>query len=393
MEGSVQSDGSRIRVNAQLVDAETGAHLWAERFDKPLADFFDMQDEIVARVARTLDEKLIAVEVRRAKRNRSANPDALDRFYSGWAAFNRGHNYDNLTEAEQLFEQALTLEPDNVDALAGLAMAKYAMAVIYATEDRAAYFKAAEATATKALALSPDHARAHAALAYIYMSTNRPVLGIAEAQRALSLDQSLAPCHAAIGLGKTTLGRAEETEGHILQALRLSPRDSFVSAWCMIAGMAKLFLGRDEEAVDWLFRAVEANKTYPQAHLTLAAALAHQGRIVEARAAAAAGLALAPTFTIRRFTDVLSNNPTYLAQRERLYEGMRIAGVPQGEPQSAWPQGSAHKDGAAPSDNVRSPVDSSRSQEATAPAKSQSKGFRDRLVRTPRRRRQGTRRG
>jgi TolB-like protein len=336
MEGSVQSAAGRIRVSAQLVDAETGAHLWAERFDKPLANLFDTQDEITARLARTLDEKLIAEEARRAERLRSANPDALDLFFRGSAAFNRGVNHDNLTEAERCFGQALTLDPDNVDALVGLAVAKYAFAAIYATEQRTAYLQAAEAAAIKALALSPGLARAHMALAYIYITTNRPPLGIAEAERALSLDQNLAPCHAAIGWGKVMLGRAEETEGHIIEALRLSPRDSFVFVWCTMAGTAKLVLGRHDEAVAWLSRAIEANKTYPTAHLTLAAALAQQGKIAEARTAAAAGMVLAPTFTIRRFRGgVLSDNPTYLGQRECLYEGLRLAGVPEGEPQEA----------------------------------------------------------
>ena len=205
MEGSVQSAAGRIRVNAQLIDAETGAHLWAERFDKPLANLFDTQDEITARLARTLD-----------------------------------------------------------------------------------------------------------------------------------VDQNLAPCYAAVGWGKVMFGRAEETEGHIIEALRLSPRDSFVFVWCTMAGTAKLVLGRHDEAVTWLCRAIEANKTYPTAHLTLAAALAQQGKIAEARAAAAAGMVLAPTFTIRRFRGgVLSDNPTYLGQRECLYKGLRLAGVPEGEPQEA----------------------------------------------------------
>jgi TolB-like protein len=332
MEGSVQIAEGRIRVNAQLIDAGTGAHLWAERFDKPRAEIFGMQDEIVARLARTLDEKLITVEARRSEQSRSANPDALDLFLRGWAAFNRGHNCDNLAEAERFFSQALALDPENVDVLAGLAMAKYAFAAIYATDERAAYFAAAESAAIKALTLSPDHARAHAALAYVYISTNRAKLGIAEAARALALDQNLAPCRAAIGWGKMMLGHAEEVEAHILDALRLSPRDSFAYVWCTMAGAAMLAQGRDDEAAGWLHRAIEASQTYPMAHLTLAATLALQGKISEARVAAAAGLALAPTFTIRRFRTRVLTNPTYLAQRQRLYDGLRLAGVPEGEP-------------------------------------------------------------
>ena len=163
------------------------------------------------------------------------------------------------------------------------------------------------------------------------MNTNRATEGIAECERALVLDRNLTGAHAAIGNAKYFIGRAEETEAHIKEALRLSPRDT--GAQCMDGGgghRQACSLPR-EEAITWLRRAIEANRNYPMAHLWLAAALAHLGRLTEARAAAQAGLALHPSFTIARLrAGASSDNPIYLAQRERLLDGMRKAGVPEG---------------------------------------------------------------
>jgi tetratricopeptide (TPR) repeat protein len=146
------------------------------------------------------------------------------------------------------------------------------------------------------------------------------------------LDRNLAAAHSVIGLAKHFMGRAEETESHILEALRLSPRDTSACGWMTVAGGAKLYLGRDEEAVAWLRRAIETNRNTSVANFFLAAALAQLGQFAKARAATKAGLVLDPTFTIRRFrAGASSDNPTYLAQRERVYDGMRKARVSEGE--------------------------------------------------------------
>jgi tetratricopeptide (TPR) repeat protein len=199
------------------------------------------------------------------------------------------------------------------------------------TTDRAARLAAAEAAATKALFLAPDHAFAHLALGAVYMFSNRAAQGIAECEHALALNRSLSVAHATIGLGKFALGRAEETEGHILEALRLSPRDVLAYHWMFLAGCAKLQLGSDEEAVAWERRSIDANRNLPLAHFYLAAALIHLGRFDEARASVQAGMALDPNFTVRRWCSVkISDNPTFMAQRQRIEDGMRNAGVPEG---------------------------------------------------------------
>jgi len=127
------------------------------------------------------------------------------------------------------------------------------------------------------------------------------------------------------------MGRAAETEGHIREAFRLSPRDIFSYSWMQIVGWSKFQLGAYAEAVGWLRRSIEANRNYPLAHFQLAGALALLGSLDEARTAALAGLALNPNYTIRRQRDTkFSDNPAYLAARERHFEGLRLAGVPEG---------------------------------------------------------------
>ena len=176
----------------------------------------------------------------------------------------------------------------------------------------------------------PEHAWAHLSLGLVQIQTKRAVQGIAACERALAIDRNLAPAHAMIGLAKYRIGNSEETEAHVEEALRLSPRDSFVAAWMSIAGDAKLFLGKDEEAVARLSRAIALNRNNPYTYFLLAAALAHLDRMGEARDAVQAGLALNPNFTMRRYlAGAASDHPTFLAQRERTVAGLRKAGVPE----------------------------------------------------------------
>jgi tetratricopeptide (TPR) repeat protein len=164
----------------------------------------------------------------------------------------------------------------------------------------------------------------------VQIYSNRATQGIAECERALTLDRNLAAAHGEIGLAKYFIGRSEETESHVREAFRLSPRDTNAYAWLTHAGFAKLALGADEEAAAQFCRAIETNRNFALAHFGLATSLAPLSRLDKARSAAQAGLALDPTFTIRRFRlGASSDNPTYLARRERLYEGMRMAGVPE----------------------------------------------------------------
>jgi TolB-like protein/class 3 adenylate cyclase len=330
LEGSVQRSGNRMRVNVQLIDAETVNHLWAERFDKPLADLFDMQDEIVARLAGALNVQLVAAEARRAEQG--PTPDSLDLYFQGAAWFYKGLTPHNMVQARSYFDRALIADPDNVDALIGLAGAEAIEGVNSFATDPVASFAAAEAKLTKALSSVPDHAVGHMWLGLVYIWTKRAAEGIAKCEHALALDRNLARAEGAIGFGKINIGRAEETEAHIAEALRLSPRDTTAFVWMTHVGLAKNLLGSWEQAVAWCRRAIEANPNYPRAYFQLALALAQLGRLDEAHSSVNAGIAINPSFTVSRARvdwTALSDNPTYLAQLEPIFEGMRKAGVPE----------------------------------------------------------------
>jgi TolB-like protein/class 3 adenylate cyclase/tetratricopeptide (TPR) repeat protein len=329
LEGSVQRSGNRLRINVQLVDAETGTHLWAERFDKPIADLFDVQDEIVSRLANTLNAELIEVEARRSER--SLHPNSMDLYFQGRASWNKAVTPETMARARGFFERALALDPGNIEAMVGLATIDLIVGTSSMTDDRAPYLASAETTVVKALSYEPNHAFAHLVLGFVQISTNRAVQGMAECARALALDRNLAGAHAIIGLAKIVMGRGAETEAHINEAFRLSPRDIFAFHWLMVVGLAKLHLEADAEAVDWFRRSIETNRNHPLTHFAHAAALALRGSLDQARAAAKAGLALDPSFTIRRFRGSASgDNPTYLTKRERILQGMRMAGIPEG---------------------------------------------------------------
>lgn len=328
LEGSVQRGGNRLRVNVQLIDAESGNHLWAERFDKPVADLFDMQDEIVSRLANTLNAQLVAAEARRAEG--TVHPDAMDLYFQGRACLNKGSNPETNSQARTFFKRSLELDSNNVEALVGSAIVDLDSAVSSFTNDHSERLGAAEIAVNKALSLAPNHPLAHDVRSYVYLYSNRLAQTIAECERVFELDANLADAHASIGMAKYFMGRGAETEAHVQEALRRSPRDTNAHRWLMVVGISKLWLGADAEAVAWLRRSIEANRNYSLAHFYLAAALGHLGEPGEASAAARSGLELHPNFTINRFrASAACNHPAYLAGRERTYEGMRMAGVPE----------------------------------------------------------------
>jgi TolB-like protein/class 3 adenylate cyclase/Tfp pilus assembly protein PilF len=327
LEGSIQRGGNRMRINVQLIDAITGNHLWADRFDKPMADLFDMQDEIVSQLANQLRPELLAAEAKRAET--VADPDSVDLYFQGVQWFNKA-GPDNIERARGYFERAVALDPTNIDALVGAARADVLVGAIYTTEHRAERLADAEKLLIKGISIAPRNYWAHMWLGFVQIQTNRASRAIGELEQALSLNRNLGAAHAWMGQAKITMGRAEEAEAHVDQAFRLSPSDAVAFMWTHVRGLAKLHLGADEEAVAYFRRSVDASRNYPLSHFYMAAGLAHLGRLDEAQAEVKAGLSLAPNYSIARFLSMAeSDNPIYLKQRERILEGLRKAGVPE----------------------------------------------------------------
>jgi TolB-like protein len=332
LEGSVQRGGNRLRVNVQLIDADTGNHLWAERFDKPVADLFDVQDEIISRLANALDAELIAAEARRAEN--MPHPDAIDLVFQGKDWFNKGTTPGHMTQARRFFENAIALDPENVEAMVGTMRVDAMLGSGHMSADWSARLAAAETTSAHVLSIAPNHAIAHGYLGFVQMHTKRVSLGIAECEHALALDRNFAFAHSFIGFAKFLIGRASETELHIKEAFRLSPRDTFAFTWMLWLGLAKLQLNADTEGIAWLRKSLEANRNFSVGHFILAGALVRIAELEQAQATVQAGLALDPSFTVRRLIDNVHSrglsDPAYLAGVERIAGGMRLAGVPEG---------------------------------------------------------------
>jgi TolB-like protein/DNA-binding SARP family transcriptional activator len=330
LEGSVQSRTDSLRVNAQLIDAETGAHLWAERFDKPWANLFDMQDEIVARLARTMDVQLVAVEARRLEREEPKDLDSVDLALRGHAVFYHNVSVAGAREARGLFEQALRIDGMNVDVLLGLVETNMLEVNAYMSPARAEQIRVAEAAMSKASELAPRTARLHFTRAGLLVAKRTPEQALREIELAMSLDRDLPYVHMGAGWVRIYLGRAEETASHIATAMRLSPRDRMLGSWYQMLGSADLLLGKLDEAVDHLQKAVEIAPNLEIPYFYLAAALALQGHRPEAARICEAGRRLAPIFRIGKCrAEAQSDNPIFLAQRERVYEGLGKAGLPE----------------------------------------------------------------
>ena len=224
----------------------------------------------------------------------------MDLYFQGLAWFNKGRTPDNVAQARGFFDRALTADPDNVDALDWIGARGRGRGRKFLCDRSHGGLRGGRSEVDQSLVVGPGPCAWPYVLGTCRHIHQARCEGIAECEHALALDRNLANAHAIIGLGKIFIGRAEETEAHIAEALRLSPRDTMAYIWMTNAGIAKNHLGSWEQAVAWFRRAIEANRNYPPAHFELAAALAQLGRLDEARSAVKAGLALNPTFTISR---------------------------------------------------------------------------------------------
>jgi TolB-like protein/Tfp pilus assembly protein PilF len=331
LEGSVQAVGNRTRLNAQLVDAESGAHLWAERFDKEQTNPLDLQDEITSRLSRTIHVELIAAESRRVARERPDDLDAIDHTLRGWAALNQHLSLEVAREARRFFEAALRLDPDNVSALVGVASAHMWEVNMYISDDRVGQIRAAEAAATKALNLAPNSAQAHLTYGIVLYAMRGADRALREFEFAIRLDGKLAAAHAYLGLMKVFLGRPGEAHLHVAEAMRLSPRDPLLFLWHFYIGVADIHRGRVVQPLESLRRSVEINPHWGLSQFVLAGALGLAGLLAEAEEVCAVARRLAPKFTIAKFrAEAVSDNSVYLAAREHFCEGLRLAGVPEG---------------------------------------------------------------
>ena len=329
LEGSVRRAGQRVRVNAQLIDAETGGHLWADRLDREVTDLFALQDALTIELAGVLGVELIEAESRRLKLK--LNPQAFDLEMQARAIWNRGWSRENFNAANRLYEQALALDPNSVAAMTSLATGLAISVVSLWTEAREADLRRAETLATRAVALDSHDASCHYAIGFVRRMQSRFDEAIGELEAAIQLNPNMHLAYNTLGITKVLAGHAEEALSHFADAIRLSPRDPLLFVGYFGVGWTRFLLGHDDQAIEVLRKSTALNPGYPPANLFLTAAYAMQGRVEEARAALAVYLRSNPavnTIALLR-ANAQSTHPIYLTQRDRLYEGMRRAGMPE----------------------------------------------------------------
>jgi TolB-like protein len=333
LEGSAQQSGRRVRVSAQLVDADTGAHLWADRFDSDQADLFQMQDEIVTRLARALEIELAAVEAAHISSTRSENLDAEEMALRGEAIFLAYGVYRDEAEAGfDLCERALEIDPNNVRALSIIAE-KFATRVSSLQSiDREADIRRAHELATRALATDPNSYHAHQAMARVMLAEKRPQEAIVAAERSLSLNPGFIPAYRNLCVATTYLGNPQKTVEYADKAMRLSPSDPYLAFFHLFKAVGCFMQHRDDEATASLRRAVAYSPEFSNAVAWLAAVLALTGHEAEARDALKRYFLIRGTKsrTIAQWKSLAySDNAIYLAFRERYYKGLRKAGMPE----------------------------------------------------------------
>jgi tetratricopeptide (TPR) repeat protein len=262
-------------VNAQLIDAENDAHLWAERFDGDTSDLFGLQDDVTSRIAVTLSVELVRAEVTRA----AQNPDVLDYILRGRAVGAKSPSRENRAEGIGWFERALGLDPGSVEAQTRLAIALSARVMDNMTDTPDTDLERAEGLAEEALAVAPDGSLAHFAKGQVLRARRRFAEAIPEYETVLASDRNSVHSIWNIGQCKLFTGSIEETIPLVERAIRLSPRDPHIGTFYQLIGLVHLLQSRTEAAVIWLERARNAIPAHSGIRAYLASAYALKGEI------------------------------------------------------------------------------------------------------------------
>jgi adenylate cyclase len=330
LEGSVRRYGNQTRVNAQLVDAESGAHLWAERFDSNTSDPFAVQNEITGRIALTLNLELVGAEASRPVER----PDAMDYILQGRAASYRSPTRDNYAEAVGWFERALSVDPASVEAKSLMASILAGRALDRMTDTSKEDFARAEALVREVLTVSPRSPIAHYAYGQVLRATRRNEQCIPEYQEALAFNPSWADALAGLGWCKFWVGSMDESITFHEQALRLSPRDPQIGYWYFRIGLIHLLRSQTDEAIPWLEKARAAIPTFPLAYSFLAAAYALNGETKRGAVELAETYRLSGKVWVSTIADMKVTGywgpPKIRALYESVYfAGLRKLGVPE----------------------------------------------------------------
>jgi len=330
LEGSVRRSGQQVRTNTQLIDTDTGAHLWAERFDHDARDLFALQDEITSRIAFALNLELIGAEATRP----TDHPDALDCIFQGRAALSKPLSRDHYAEAISLFERALTLDPRSAEAQSWLAHALAGRMHFQMSGSPAADLERAEVLVRRALLASPHLPLAHLAKGMLLQARGHPEQAIPEYETVIASNRNWVNVLYTLGMCKLLVGSLEETTPLVEQAIRFSPRDPFIANWYTLIGTVHLLKSRTDEAIRWLEKALSGNPELAFGHGHLAAAYALKGDAERAAAELAEARRLSGDGRFASMVRLRAARYWGVPKIRALYEttyfaGLRLAGMPE----------------------------------------------------------------
>ncbi len=324
LEGSVRKSGSRIRFNAQLIDAQTGAHLWADRFDRELVDLFDLQDSVVQELAGVMNLQLADAETRRGRNK--LNPDAFDLLLRALSAINRGNSRENISENLRLFEAALGRDPDNIAAMCGIVVARVARVSSLWSEDRAAEIAAAEAKARRAQVLAPKSGEVRFSVGFLRRIQMRFDEAIVEFMAVLRDNPNHVGAQTELGWALAFTGRDREAIDHLTEAIRRSPRDpNLFLGYCGI-GYVRYEMRDYEAALAALREAIALNPHFSWAHLIFTVSQSALGRETAAREALASYFRTNPA--VKTIAGLRANpvSPRLASDDNRFHEALRKGG-------------------------------------------------------------------
>ena len=330
LEGSVQRDQNRVRVNAQLIDAHSGAHLWADQFDAIRADVLQMQDEIVGRI-----KSAVGYELTKAEAQKSAiatNPDVLDLATRCIVSVVGKGGLGK--EAETPCERALDADPNNVTALSTSSIGYTMPILLGSSTDPRADLKRADELASRAIAVDANNPFGHMAKGNVVMVERRFDDAIAEFERALALEPNIAEAYGALGHVYVDIGQYEKAIEFFDKAIRLSPQNQQLAFWYQSKGVAYFALQQYDQAIEWARRSIAIMPNYSPTLGMLAASLALTGHEAEARDAEQRRIAVSPFKSIAALkasssAPSPSADPRVRAAFDRVIEGLRKAGMPE----------------------------------------------------------------
>jgi TolB-like protein/cytochrome c-type biogenesis protein CcmH/NrfG len=326
LEGSVRKAGNRVRISAQLVDATTGNHIWAERYDRELEDIFALQDEITESIAATVAPELVSAEMQRAQRIDVRNLDAWDCVMRA-SSHHARYTEQDVADAERLLRHAIDLDPGHAQAFCLLAFTHLMRVQFGWSKSAARSIEEAAEAAEKAAALDDRDAWAHTALGLVDLTSRRYDVAIRRLEKATALNPNLANALGGLGQALALNGNYDGAVEQIQKAIRLSPMDPFIVYWFGHLGLAAFAAERYEEAVQWAAKAIQQNPRFPGGQRLITASYGQLGKIREARASLHELLRLMPGMTaddVRR--QVPYRKP---ADMDRYLDGLRKAGLPQ----------------------------------------------------------------